>query len=370
MKVKNDYTKTLTNVAASVQKYFDLPQKHNSYHPFDSMLEKYRPENVVIILFDGLGANILSRALPENSFLRQNLREVLTTVFPATTAAATSSIRTGLNPVEHGWIGWTSYIEPIDKIITLFLNSEKCHDDEICQEFLGVKKLLVSETVTDQINQSGHGKSLEITSFSDDPYDDLDDMLSRIKNEVKGPGKKYIYAYDPEPDGTMHEKGPDSPEVRALIKERDRKISKLATELHDTLLVVIADHGHIKNRTVFLEDYPELLRLMTRTTSIDQRAAAFKIKSGQKDEFEKLFNERFGNFYNLYRSSEVVKSHLFGNGEENPLFRPALGDFLAVAVSDVTITAPGDEPHVSSHAGYTDDEVLIPFIAKYLPRRS
>ena len=56
---------------------------------------------------------------------------------------------------------------------------------------------------------------------------------------------------------------------------------------------------------------------------------------------------------------------MFGDGEENPLFRSALGDFLAIAISDVTIVAPGDEPHTSSHAGYTDDEVMIPFIAKF-----
>ena len=49
----------------------------------------------------------------------------ITTVFPATTTAATTSIATGLNPVEHGWLGWNMYIEPIDETITLFRNCEK-----------------------------------------------------------------------------------------------------------------------------------------------------------------------------------------------------------------------------------------------------
>ena len=63
----------------------------------------------------------------------------ITTVFPATTTAATTSIATGLNPVEHGWLGWNMYIEPIDETITLFRNCEKGNEGIISDEFLKVK---------------------------------------------------------------------------------------------------------------------------------------------------------------------------------------------------------------------------------------
>ena len=61
-------------------------------------------------------------------------------------------------------------------------------------------------------------------------YHGLDDMLEKIKEEVRKSGKKYIYAYDDEPDHTMHEHGPNSKEVKELIKERNDKIENLSNE--------------------------------------------------------------------------------------------------------------------------------------------
>lgn len=366
MIVKNDYKNTLTNIAASIQKYFGAKPVHNTYVRLDEMLQKCGPEKVVVVLLDGLGANNLKRLLPEDSFLRGHLVCGLTTVFPATTAAATTSLRTGLNPSEHGYVGWTAYIEPIDKVITLFANAEKGVDGEVCKEFLKVKDdLLKRETVIEQIDRDGNGEAVEILPFGDGCYCGIDEMFERIVTEAGEPGKKYIYAYSDEPDTTMHEEGPDSANVKKMIALYDAKIQELTKELHDTLLIVLADHGHIKTRTIYLEDYPDVLALMTHKTSIDQRAVVFKIKKGKKRAFATLFNKYFGEYYDLYSADEVRRSRLFGEGEEHPLFRAELGDYVAIAKGDVAITAPGDHYHVSHHAGYTDDEVMVPFVAKY-----
>lgn len=364
MNVKNDYDNTLTNIAASVQEYFGVKPVHNTFVKLDEMFKRYNPEKVVIILLDGLGANNLKRLLSKDAFLRKNLLCELTTVFPATTAAATTSLRTGLNPAEHGYVGWTAYIEPIDKVITLFANSEKGNNDEICEEFVKVKDdLLGIETITEQICKDG--EAVEVLPFGADCYEGLDGMMKRILEETRVPGKKYIYAYSDEPDTTMHEEGPDSESVKKLVISQDAEIKKLAEQLHDTLLIVLTDHGHIKTRTLYLEDYPDILELMACKTSVDQRAAVFKIKKGKKREFVRLFNEHFGEYYDLFSAEEVRRSRLFGDGKEHPLFKSELGDYLAIAKGDVAITAPGDHYHVSHHAGYTDDEVMIPFVVKY-----
>ena len=366
MKVKNDYDNTLTNIAASVQKYFGVEPAHGSFSGLDEILQKYCPEKVVVVLLDGLGANNLKRLLPKGSFLRNNLLYELTTVFPATTAAATTSLRTGLNPSEHGYVGWTAYIKPIDKVITLFANSEKGNDDEVCGEFLEVKDGLLSiKTVSEQICENGDGEAVEVLPFGEETYDGFDAMLEQIEFEAGKPGRRYIYAYDEEPDTTMHEKGPHSVSVRELVVERDTKLAKLTKRLHNTLLIVLADHGHIKTRTLYLKDYPDILELMTHKTSVDQRAAVFKIKKGRKRKFEVLFKKYFGKYYDLFDADEVRRSRLFGDGAQHALFESELGDYLAIAKSNVAITAPGDHYHVSHHAGYTDDEVMIPFIAKY-----
>lgn len=125
MKVKNNYNECLTNLACSIRKYFDLDYNHNTLKYIDDILEKEKPKNVVVILYDGMGSRIIDRQLNKEDFFIKNKYKEITTVFPATTTAATTSIRTGLNPIEHGWLGWNVYIEKIDETVTLFMNEKK-----------------------------------------------------------------------------------------------------------------------------------------------------------------------------------------------------------------------------------------------------
>ena len=365
MKVKNNYNECLTNLACSIRKYFGLEYKHNTLSYIDEILEKKQPRNVILFLFDGMGSNILDRNLDKDAFFIKNRYKKITTVFPATTTAATTAIRTGLNPCEHGWIGWNVYLEPIDKIITLYMNREK-GKEETCREYFAVKDQLVNDTIADEINRKGEYKGLELFPFkagNAKVYRDLDEMYTMINYELKEDGKHFIYAYNDEPDHTMHDFGPDSEEAKRLIETRNRKTEEFCKNLEDTLVIVVADHGHIKVDHIFLKDYPEITKMMERTTSIEQRAASFKIKEEYMEEFPVLFNKLFGKSFTLYTKKDVMESKLFGDGEPNKLFEPALGDFIAIAENDnKCLVTDGDEVLVSQHAGYTDDEVYIPLI--------
>lgn len=365
MQVKNNYNECLTNLACSIRKYFELEYNHKTLDYIDNILDKRKPKNVVVILYDGQGSKILDKHLSQDDFFIKNRHKEITTVFPATTTAATTSIRTGLNPIEHGWLGWTMYIKPIDETITLFLNTKK-ENGQISQKFPEAKeKYLVTKTIPDEINDGGKHHGIELFPFGEAPYKDLDDMLNKIKDETTREGKRYIYAYDPEPDSTMHNLGPDSNEVYKLIKERQDKTEKLCNELHDTLVIVVADHGHIKTDNIFLKDYPELTNMMERTTSIEERAMSFKIKDGMKENFKNLFNSIFSKYYDLYNKEDIIKSQLFGDGKENIIFNDAIGDFIAIAKTEKTLINIDEEILVSQHAGYTDDEIYIPIIIKY-----
>lgn len=363
MKVKNNYQECITNLACSIEKYFDLTPKHNTLPYVDKLLEEKKPENVVVILLDGLGSRILDRSLDENAFLRKHKVKEITSVFPATTTAATSSMQTGLNPVEHGYLGWNIYMEPIDKVITIYMNTEKGKEVPD-QDFLNIKDQYYKlHTIPERIEEEKKGRGIELFPFQKDIYQGLDDMLEKIKNYTKEPGKKYIYAYNTEPDSTMHRLGPDSQEAKALIQERNDKIEALSKELDNTILFVIADHGHKKINNVYLEDYEDLFSLLKTTTSLEQRAVSFHVKDGKQDEFKKLFNQYFGQDFTLYTKEDVIESKLFGDGEEHPLFRSSLGDFIAIAEdSDKSLVAPYDDVLYSQHAGYSDDEVYIPLI--------
>lgn len=363
MLVKNNYNECLTNLACSIQKYFGLNTKHNSIEYIDNLLNEKQPKNVVVILFDGMGSRILDRTLDKNSFFIKNKVKEITTVFPATTTAATTSIRTGLNPIEHGWLGWNMYIAPINETITLFKNREKGKEGVISNNFLKVKGKLVQRTITDEINENTQYNAIELFPFGENKYNNLEEMLEIIKEECNKEGKRYIYAYDTEPDHTMHDFGPDDDEVKKLIKIRNNKVKQLCEELNDSIIIIIADHGHKEVEHIYLKNYPKIMKMLERTTSLEQRAVSFKIQKEYKEQFVKEFNNNFGNDFKLYAKSEIIRSHLFGYGDENELFREAIGDFIAIAEnSNKCIITDGDEVLKSQHAGYSDDEIYVPLI--------
>ena len=364
MQVRNNYNECLTNLACSIRKYFGLDYKHNTLKDIDDILEQEQPKNVVLMLFDGMGSRILNRTLEEDSFFARNMDREITTVFPATTTAATTTVRTGLNPVEHGWLGWNMYIKPIDKIITLFFECEKGKDVKD-EDFLKVKDKLVRKSIAQEINEKGTAEAVELYPFPVDKtvtYSGLDDMLRMVKEETQKDGKRFIYAYDDEPDHTMHEVGPDHWKVKELMEERSQKVEKLCEELEDTLVIIIADHGHKKVEHDYLRNYPEITSMLERNTSIEQRAVSFKIKDGYKEKFVKAFNELFGKDYTLYTKEDVIASGLFGDGEPNELFEDALGDFIAITSTAKDLVYDGDDVLYSHHAGYSDDEIYVPLI--------
>ena len=364
MIVKNNYNECITNLACSIRKYFELEYKHNTLDYIDKVLDEYKPKNVVTILCDGMGSNIMDRMLDKDSFLVRNRLKAITTVFPATTVAATTSMLTGLNPVETGMLGWDMYYKDIDKTITVFLNSQKEYSEhkplDEAKEYND--KHMIRKSISDEINEKGLYKGYALFPFGINPYANIDDLYNKIETLCNEDGKKYIYAYDDNPDHTMHEIGCDKPEIKEIIEDRNKRIESLSQKLNDTIIFVVADHGHHNVKNLFIKDYPDIEECLLRNTSLEPRAINFFIKPEKREVFVKLFNKYFSDDFDLYEMDDVIKSKLFGDGEENEIFRDALGDYLAIAKTDKTLLYTGGEELVSHHAGYTDDEIFVPLI--------
>ena len=364
MIVKNNYNECLTNLACSIRKYFGLDYKHNTLNYIDKILEEKHPKNVVTILCDGMGSNIMDRMLSSDSFLIKNRLKSITTVFPATTVAATTSMMTGLNPVETGMLGWDMYYKDIDKTITVFMNSEKGDFEyKLLPEAIDYNNIhMIRKSIMDELNEKGVCKGYTLFPFGENAYKDLDDMYKIIEDKCNEDEMKYIYAYDTDPDHTMHEIGCDKPEVKFIIEDINRRVEELSKKLTNTIIFVVADHGHHNVENLFIKDYPDIEECLLRNTSLEPRAINFFIKPDKKEIFVELFNKYFSNDFDLYSMEDVINSKLFGDGGENEIFRDSLGDYLAIAKTDKTLLYEGSEVLKSQHAGYTDDEILVPLI--------
>ena len=357
-----NYNDCIVNLACTIIKYFDLNYNHNTIEKIDKILEEKQPRNVVVILFDGMGSKLLKEKLPSNSFLVKHLHSEISSVVPSTTTAATTSMLSGLTPKEHGWLGWDLYIKEEGKIVTMFTNKLKDTDIE-ASDYNVARKYFPYDTITDLINKEGKYYSKIIFPFGDDPYKDIDDMFIKINDNLNKKDKNYIYAYYEDPDGIMHDTGTDSNDTLECFKIINEKVEEFTSKIEDTLIIVLADHGHINCSEIILSNYKDIFDTLDGDIWIEGRMCSFKIKKGRKEEFKKLFNKYFKDDFVLKTKDEVIKENLFGDGIENKYFQSSLGDYFALAVGNKYFRYKKvDKIHKSTHAGFTVDEMMIPLI--------
>lgn len=358
-----DYKDCITNLACSVRKYFEVDYKHNTIKEVDDILDKVKPKNVVVILYDGMGVNILNKHLDKDSFLVKNCLRDYSSVIPSTTTAATTSMLSGLNPCEHGWLGWDLYIKPEDIIVTMFKNKLKDTSIE-ARDYNVARKYYDFNTITDDINNVGKYSSKILFPFGVGAFSNIKDMNNRIIDECKKPGKKYIYAYYEEPDYSMHDFGTEHAKISKIMKMINRSTEDLCSKLgKDTVVIVTADHGHREAKSILLSDYEDIYNTLASDTWIEGRMTAFKIKDGMHDTFVELFNKYFGDYFILKSKQEVIDEKIFGDGEEHKLFRDSLGDYFSLAIGDRFFKyRDNSSDFVSMHAGLTEEEMRIPLI--------
>ncbi len=358
-----DYTRCGVNVAASILKYFDVKTGHPSLDELDAVLAQKKYRNIVLMLFDGLSIDALDRHLSPDSFLRQRVSTTLSAVFPSTTTAATTSIITGLEPGEHGWIGWTLHFEALRKSIDIFTNRVQFTGELASKESV-VKEQLPYIPVTDLITGSGKGTGRCVSPFDDIIIGSIDDLFIQTKKLMAQKGRHYIYAYWPEPDHLMHAYGCRDERVKQAITDINARLQTFCHHLGpDDLLLVTADHGLVDGIPDCLEDHPELEAMLRIPPSVEPRAAALYIKDKYKSAFPKAFLQAFGDHYILMDQEEAIKSNLFGKSPVRAQLPSLIGDYFAVSTGPYALFQKRRHCRiVGMHAGLTPAEMNVPLV--------
>jgi len=381
-----NYDSCLVNLASSMLVHFGVEATAPTLPLADSYLAKgYK--NVVVLLLDALGVSILEKHLSPDGFFRSHLAGSFSSVFPPTTVAATTSVTSGLFPDEHAWLGWDCYFPELGKNVTIYTNSDQMaeaggpfsvekearpgdYDCPAVEERRPAADFHVGFTYTPYESVVSKMKKAGSEAYFSSPFvepnpQDLDAILKRVTDLCREPEKKFIYAYWNEPDSTMHKTGTVSQETHEAVTALEKRIEEFAETLSDTLLFVIADHGHMDSKNLCILDYSEIVKCLVRLPSIEPRALNLFIKDEYKKEFPALFGKTFGDKFWLVPKEEVIERKLFGHGTEHPLFRDKIGDFLAIAVSDTSLFNTHVEAKLmpGGHAGLSKEELEIPLIA-------
>lgn len=355
-----NYENCIANLACSILKYYYIQPPNPTLPQADVLLQK-QYKNVVVLLLDGMGTDIVQKHLKEDGFLRKHMKCTYSSTFPPTTVAATTAMDSGLFPNQSAWLGWTGYFEEIDRNVLYFLNEDSDTGEKI--EELNVGSTFVPyENVRSRIKSTGV-QAHYLASFVKPFPKSYSEICDGIRQLCDSEGRKYIYAYWPEPDASMHEYGVDDERIGAMLTEIEACTKQLASRLLDTLLLITADHGMINIENEALIEYPDIYECLLRMPSMEPRALNFFIKDGKKTQFEEAFLKHFGESFLLFTKEEVLEKQLLGTGKNHERLMRMLGDYLAVATGSLALGGRESGEFKGHHAGLLPAEMQIPLIA-------
>ncbi len=314
-------------------------------------------DNVILLILDGLGSNVLAKNVANDSFLVKHKIKDIEAPFPSTTAAALTTIKSGLLPIESGWTGWHNYFKELNRSIILFNGID----------YYTKEPTMV--TGYDKMPYKMFYEELSVNGYSIEPdfknsKGNINEVLSISKKYLKHNGKQIQYVYWTNPDGIMHEYGTYSDEAKICLLDINKKLEKYINCLpKNTLLIITADHGHTPVKPIRLYECKGLMNTLERLPQNDARCVSFKIKDGMED----LFNKYFMLFEGIYCKINKEEAYNYLGykyaSRVNERIDDFIGDCLAVTSNDYYFMFKDDDFIMKSHhAGNSIDEMVVPLI--------
>jgi hypothetical protein len=364
-----------------------------------SGIEKERFEKVILILIDGFG---FYQLLEHKEGLFKRIGKLacinpITTVFPSTTAAALTSLSTGLTPQEHGLIEWYIYLEEAKEIIASLLFSplgSRGRDllaDKFSPRILFDGRTFYSDLAKSDVKSFVFlGRNIARSSYSKVayrgselvPYTSSSDMfvnLRRVLGQVAE--KSYYQVYWSTVDTMEHTYGP-SFEGSKLELELfmhsffDGFIDRLdKKQARNTLLIITSDHGQIDiepEKTIYLNRFRKLQEKFRKNPDgklIEPTGSARDVFLHVEDVGSTIayLQKKFNGKALVVDTAEAMTKGLFGMGKKSDKFMKRLGQILLLPYSNNTVWYKfanlGKLDLRGHHGSLTPTELIVPFIA-------
>lgn len=376
-----NYNKSILNLIASILKKYDVKSEYSELFEIKDIINK-KFNNIVLVVLDGMGEDILKRNSPDGIFLK-NKKCNITSVFPTTTTAAMTTYYSGKPPIETGWIAWTQYFKEYGKYIDVLPEIDDSNGEKLRVKGKKIEDIIGYKNIYEQILEKNSDVTVceIVPSYCDKKTkltinaNNIDEICTAIISMCNSDNKKnkFIFAYSDNPDEIIHKNGCYSQETKEFLINTENDFEKLVTGLQgtNTLLLISADHGHndIKKRISIL-DLPQIQECLIMPPFLESRMISFYVKENKKKVFVEEFNKLFKEDYILYSKKEFLDSKLMGNGKQHKKIDDFIGDYVAIAISDTVIVLEnyfdrelkGKHEKKSTHCGLTKKEMNVPLI--------
>ncbi|MEN2740922.1 nucleotide pyrophosphatase/phosphodiesterase family protein [Microbacterium sp. X-17] len=330
--------------------------------------------SAILLVIDGLGARMIAERAGHARFLAAagGKRDVATTVFPSTTASALTSLFTGVEPGEHGIVGYRVRVAPGDVRNQLTGWREPDMAPGLWQR---TEPLLAARAragrpgfVVSKPEFAGSGFSLATTRGAEfHGVLDLRERVRRARALADGNDGALVYLYVSELDSAGHRHGVDSGEWLAALEETDAAVRELTRALPpDVGLLVTADHGMIdvpRHRQILLGEGDPLLDGVAEVGG-EPRMLHLYAEDGRADAVLDRWRETESSRSWVLSREEAIAAGLFGP-RVDPAVRDRIGDVLVAARASVVyyddrVADKTPQRMVGQHGSLTDAERIVP----------
>jgi len=349
-----------------------IMDKFNKKSPYKKLNLDLKERNTVLIVIDGLGEATLNYH-SKNGILNKNKVRTITSVFPATTAAAITTFITGMPPQQSGLLAWEMNMKELGMVFEPLRCAPRLGGltlGELGIDFLKfynldtLSKKIPTYTITpDYIIDTEFNIAANIKAKVK-PYKTLKQMFDSIEEATKIRGKKLIFAYTDTLDTLSHIHGYKHKKIGSFLK----KVEKLVKKLPNTDIIITADHGFINvEKTINMNKVPEFMDCLTIPLCGEGRAAFCYVRPSKVKKFKQIYNKYLKKYATLHTGEELIKKGYFGIGKEHEKLFDRVGDFVLIAkkyyyLKDYLFGQEQKSRNMGHHGGTSKEEMIVPLI--------
>lgn len=321
---------------------------------------------VVLLVLDGLGWRAFTDAPDSLRHLATFAGGPITTVLPATTSAALTSITTGHPPAAHGVTGYRMLVD--DEVLNVLrwqheakgVRPPEPSDVQRLTPFLGRSVPVVAQA---EHRGSGFtGAHLRGAPFVG--WRTTSVLVEQCRRLVSA-GNRLVYAYYPGVDEVAHEFGLHDGAYAGELAFVDDLVARLQSVLPaDTALVVTADHGQTHLEPEAWVELDDIATLVARQAG-DARFRHLYAVRGANRELAAAARDRFGGVAWVRTRKELLAEGWLGAGAAGPV-PGRIGDVVLAPFAEIGFVDPAlprERGLRSAHGAPTENEVRVPLLA-------
>jgi Type I phosphodiesterase / nucleotide pyrophosphatase len=329
----------------------------------------------VVVLIDGLGWNLLRRAVLAAPFFASLLggAQPITSAVPSTTVTSLGSLGTGQPPGQHGLVGYTSRVPATGEILN-GLTWESDLVPTVYQSkptfFERAREAGVAVTSVALARFQGTGlteaalRGASFVPFSDESAEEL--RIALIAEAAVRGDRSVVYAYERELDHYGHVHGCNSADWLQQLARIDAMCERLRAALPPRVTVILTgDHGMVDipaEQRIVAEDDPALMAGVTALAG-EARFRHLYVDQEPVRRVADRWRARLGDLAWVRTRDEAIDEGWFAAIDDQ--LRERWGHVLVALRGDwavMTSAFPREYTLIGMHGSLTPAEMLVPLL--------